>query len=278
MNRELKDISSKLETSLVEVFEKIHNAADLLKINFFCIGATALLILVKYYYEKKIRLRSTKDVDFGIMIDNWDSFDKLKNILIEKFGFNETEVIHRVIYNDIPIDIVPFDLNSGYNILPGSGTKLIVLGLEEAFEHSIPIKIKKDPELIINFASITGIAILKLIAWYDSFPARQKDAEDISIIINNYSDFGNMERLFNEERDIISDENTDYNLASARLLGRDIKRMSNDNTLKLLKEILDPGNLGFDHLIQNMLEGQYEESRFEEVKKVLLSLYRGLSD
>jgi predicted nucleotidyltransferase len=87
-----------------------------------------------------------------------------------------------------------------------------------------------------------------------------------------------MERLFNEEGDIVSDENTDYNIASARLLGRDIKRMSNDNTLEILREILDPGNVRFDHLIQNMLEGQYEESRFEEVKKVLLSLYRGLSD
>ncbi len=279
MNRELKDISSKLETSLVEVFAKIHDAADLLRINFFCIGATALLIMIKYYYENKIRLRITQDVDFGIMIDNWDSFDKLKNTLVEKFGFNDTNKIHRVTCNGITIDIIPFGLIGGNNIKwPNSETKLMVLGFEEAFEHSIPVKIKNDPEIILNFASIPGIAILKLIAWYDSFPARQKDAEDISIIINNYSDFGNMERLFNEEGDIVSDENTDYNIASARLLGRDIKRMSNDNTLEILREILDPGNVRFDHLIQNMLEGQYEESRFEEVKKVLLSLYRGLSD
>ena len=42
------------------------------------------------------------------------------------------------------------------------------------------------------------------------------------LIIRHYLDAGNLDRLFDEGIDIVEEDEYDYDLASARLLGRDI--------------------------------------------------------
>lgn len=281
MSNELKDISNKIDNFFVDVFERVNTAAGALTIKFFVIGATAKLILVKYYYEKKISLRSTQDIDFGIMIDNWDRFKDLKKLLISEFGFNETKIEHRIILNGTLVDIVPFGsiVDSDNKITwPNTENVFSVMGFEEVYENSIPIKIKANPEIVINFTSMAGLAVLKIIAWHDTFPERKKDAEDLLIIIQNYADFDNTERLYTEEITIFDHEDIDYWKASAQLLGRDIRKMVHANTLERMLLVLDESNDIYDYLVQHMLSNRYDDSKIEEVKKLLHHLVLGLKE
>jgi len=79
---------------------------------------------------------------------------------------------------------------------------------------------------------------MKLIAWKDGYPSRSRDALDILYIIRNYIDAGNSERLFKENKDLVNDE-FDYELTGAKLLGRDIAKLASPATLTFIKEILD---------------------------------------
>lgn len=96
--------------------------------------------------------------------------------------------------------------------------------------------------------NLAGLALLKLISWDDNPERRSKDASDLFLIIRHYLEAGNLDRLFEEESDLIED-NYDYNLASARLLGRDVRNISSPTTKTKLIEILKRENLTFYYTI-----------------------------
>ena len=157
-----------------------------------------------------------------------------------------------------------------------------VSGFEEAYEHSLPVKLRGDSESRIPFASPTGLAILKIIAWDDrTFDLRNKDAKDLSYIIRNYLDAGNDERMHNEEHDLFEEENYDYELAGARLLGRDIARTSYPHTKTAILRILESqtGEQEDYPLVDEMRDGRTAEGDvFEENLKLLEILKQGIED
>ena len=241
MSVKLLDISNKIDSSTLEVLKLISEAADSVQANFFIIGAAARDIIFNLVHNINI-YRATNDIDFGVRLKNWDDYKKLTDALLAK-GFSSSNIVHKFQYKSIPgIDIIPFgkiSLNSSSIIWPDNQAKAMnVLGFEECFRDIQLVKIISNPDLIIKIASIRGLVIMKLIAWKDGYPSRSHDALDILYIIRNYIDAGNSERLFKENKDLVNDE-FDYELTGAKLLGRDIAKLASPATLTFIKEILD---------------------------------------
>ncbi len=90
----------------------------------------------------------------------------------------------------------------------------------------------------IRVASLVGLTILKLLAWKDRDFGREKVAIDLFLILGNYLDVENPQRLWEEHPDIASGDDFDYERAGARLLGRDIHDVVSPETLGILIEVL----------------------------------------
>jgi len=57
--------------------------------------------------------------------------------------------------------------------------------------------------------------------------------------MNKYEEAGNSERLYEEDLPLLQEEGFDTTLAGARLLGRDMAKISDPKTFLIVKEILD---------------------------------------
>jgi predicted nucleotidyltransferase len=225
----------------------IDNAARTLNLPYFLAGAMARDILLTHVYGINTGL-ATIDVDFGVAVDGWDEFKKIKTCLLETGLFNAAEKIeHRIYYrpaaskSGYPIDIIPF---RGVETTPRTiawppERKIImsVIGYEEALAAAEQVKI--DDTLTVPIASLPGLALLKLFAWQDRHAETPKDALDIAMLFRHYSAAGNQDRLFNDEMPLLEAVEFDHDLASPRLLGKDVRQIVTAATLEAAAALLN---------------------------------------
>jgi predicted nucleotidyltransferase len=76
MTQQLLDISRKISSHILEVIEAISNIAVSLDISFFVCGALARDIILHNVFDIEIK-RATEDVDFGVMVEDWDEVGRL---------------------------------------------------------------------------------------------------------------------------------------------------------------------------------------------------------
>ncbi len=106
------DVSEKLPTGLVEVYSQIHGIAAELSVPLLIVGATARDIILVHGYNAAIE-RGTKDVDFGIEVQNWEHYEVLRTALIEAGFTPHSKKAHQLNTTDsdgLPweIDLIPF--------------------------------------------------------------------------------------------------------------------------------------------------------------------------
>ena len=282
MSKKLIDLSGKIDSLILEILETIEKVSRSLSMDFFVVGATARDIILECAYGIST-MRATQDIDFGVRVSNWKQFEKFKEGLIKTGRFNSTKEVQRLSYKgDFPVDIIPFGKiaapKESFTWPPEYEIEMNILGFNESYEHSMLVRLKAEPLVEVHFVSLAGLAIMKIIAWYDKYPLRKSDAKDLSLLIRNYLAVGNEKRLYNEESDLIVDD-FDYEGASARLLGRDIADISHRKTLEVIIGILnsETGNQSGYRLIEHMVENSENfDYDFEEILKLLESLKIGL--
>ncbi|MDQ7818416.1 MAG: nucleotidyl transferase AbiEii/AbiGii toxin family protein [Melioribacteraceae bacterium] len=235
------DISTKIDPFSLEVLTLVSKITDTLKMDFFVIGASARDIIFNLVHNIKIQ-RGTNDIDFSMRVRNWEDYLKLTNALQEN-NFTPSQIVHRFTYKTIPsIDIIPFgEISSDSNTIkwPDKEAKeMSVIGFEECYLDSELVRIQSNPPLDIKIASTRGMVLMKLISWKDGYPSRSRDAIDISYIIKNYIEAGNMDRMQSEHADLINEE-FDFELTGATLVGRDIKHITKSSTLEYLINMLE---------------------------------------
>jgi len=261
----------------IEILKHINSICDKLGFPFVLIGAQArdLILTGKYGLTPGT---TTHDIDLAIMVRDWADFNQLKDDLF-KNGFakvNGTE--HKFCYKDAyTIDIVPFgkiEDNGQIAWPPDNDPKMSVVGFQEMYDNSEVINI--DDDLSLNVASLAGLTMIKLIAWNDRRYSIKKDGEDLALIMKDYADAGNLDRLYDgNDNDIVQDCAFDLELAGAQLLGRDIARIAGSKTkhslLSILEKELDGDN---DLLIETMLANFSEN--YDLTRDVLLSFRKGI--
>lgn len=283
MKGNLLDLSGKIDKVRLLAFEKVSRVADSLGVPFFIIGAAARdLILMNGHNIPTIR--ATLDIDFGVQVPSWDQYLKLKQGLVETGEFTETEDVQRMMFQgSLRIDLIPFgpiaDNTSTIKWPPNQKIVMSILGFEESFRHSQTVRLSSNPKLEIKIVTLAGLAAMKIISWKDRYPERDRDASDLALIIRNYTDAGNVERIFDEALDLVDSEDFDYVSVGARLLGRDIAVILSTDAKAVVLEILnnETGKQDRYRLIEDMMRSDVSSiNDFEDVLRWLEEVKTGI--
>lgn len=282
MNNILFNLSGKIEKPIVNALYTLKKVADSLNIPFFVVGASARDLILKHCYGIEPP-RKTGDIDLGVEAANWQQFKELTESLIATGQFFPTKETQRFLCGVILIDIVPFgpitDDNKKISWPPEHEIIMSMVGFKEAFEYSITVRLSSDPVLDIKLSTLPGLAIMKLISWKDKYPERKRDAGDLLLIMNKYEEAGNSERLYGEELPLLQEEDFDARMAGIRLLGRDMAKISDPQTFRIIKSILDGEieDVSQYKLVSDMIrESGSLQARFGEILSRLEKLRQGI--
>lgn len=287
MRNILFDISGKIEkigSNKVNALYEVKKVANSLEISFFVIGASARDFILEHCYNIKSP-RMTEDIDLGVEVADWDKFYELSKALLSTGKFSKTRGKQRLLFKDVYIDIVPFGPIAGKDKKiswpPEHEISMSILGFEEAYEYSITVRLSSKPELDIKFSTLSGLALMKIISWKEMYPDRKTDAEDLLFIMKNYEVAGNEERLYSQALSLLEEEDFDTRLAGIRLLGMDIAKISDPQTLKAVKEILEgeTGEQSRYRLVEDMVSGiSVYSDQFDEILNYVEKLKEGISE
>lgn len=277
------DLSKKIDEPFRSLFIDFDGIIKPLQLEYFLVGAQARDIFLSKIYDCATT-RATMDFDFAIQLADWDQYSEMRRHLLESGKFNDSNIPHRFIHNGTTmIDIIPFgniEAPPGQITWQSKGASTMsMVGFQEAYDSSVAVTVSKSPSVDIRVCTLAGLVILKLIAWTERETGRNKDAKDILSIMKNYLDAGNSDYLFGKEKDILDDEEFDYERGGVRLLGRHIGRMSSDVTRHKLLTILDKETSSSFSLIRDMQDSIVFDSDFSEIALNLLQyLLQGIND
>jgi predicted nucleotidyltransferase len=254
------NISGKIDSGTVALYEGVSDAASRLEIPFVVVGASARDIVLHYGHDARIQ-RATTDVDFGIQVPDWSAFDALKESLLEN-GYSETRALHRVVSpGDVQVDIVPFGQveDEEFNIAwPPDGDRVMnVLGFQEVCDNAEIVRIQDDPPVDIPVATPEGLAVLKLIAWADrTADLRGKDAKDLLYLFTTYEKIPTINSGLHEDQDLMEYYDWDIELASAYQLGVDAESIAEDQTYDAIASLFngEHESLSVELLVEEMCE------------------------
>jgi len=183
------------------------------------------------------------DIDLGIEVESWEQFNKLTESLLSTPKISSVTKPQKFRCESVLLDIIPFgeitDKNRRISWPPEHEIFMNMLGFKEAYENSITVRLSSFPELDIKLPSLPGLALMKIISWKEQFPERKKNAEDLLLIMQKYERAGNLDRLYDKEQELLKEENFDVINAGIRLLGRDMAKITDPNTLSAVRNILD---------------------------------------
>lgn len=181
------DLSNKLPSEQVNIIRQVVHAAENQGLRLFIVGAQARDLLLQHAYDLPVH-RATNDIDFGIVVESWDEFTRLRDALIasEKFQSHKTMRQKLVHESGLLVDLVPFgDLEKPSGQIawpPDFSVVMSTVGFREAYDNSIEVRIADD--LIVKVASLAGLALMKIIAWDDR--QFERDAQDLALIMKHY--------------------------------------------------------------------------------------------
>lgn len=231
------------ESQYREIFLALERGFIKFGIDFYLVGATARDVWMKGVHDLPPQ-RATRDIDFAILINDSLVFDELKGYLIGKEGFIPYEENQFVLIwkDQTQVDLIPFgDLEAeGVVTVRGTGfTSMNVEGFREVFEQAAEEIETEDQRFKV--CTLSGLVILKLIAWDDRPEVRGEDIDDITEIIKNYFHLRD-EEIFSNHSDLFTDE-IEIDEIAAQFLGREIGTIvsGNQQLLERIKGILEKG-------------------------------------
>lgn len=225
-----------------ETFDCIDEVMQEFKIPYYLIGVSAIALeLLKEGIKPS---RGTKDIDFAIMISNAKEYENISTALEVK-GFNKVAAPWTFYSSKfkVTIDFLPFgEIEENYTVnFNERNADLHVLGIREVMEEAVAVQIE---EKIANIPPLSGMVILKLIAWSDRPEERGDDLPDILRIIQHYYNL-KWNEIVEKHFDTLDKEPFDQLLIAAEVLGRDSSlylrksRAISERVLNVLKNNLE---------------------------------------
>jgi predicted nucleotidyltransferase len=218
------DLAAKSElTFLAELVADLRAATPAWKP--LLVGAMARDLLLHYAYNIPVS-RATEDIDLGFAVADWEDFAALRAALLASTHFEaHRSLVHRFSHRrGRQIDLIPFgglERPDGSIAWPPQGDEVMtVIGYREALASANDVMLPEGQRVLV--VSLPMLAVLKVIAWSARHTtAPRQDAVDLLLILKNYLDAGNQQRLYDEAAHLLDDSNFDYERAGAWLAGRD---------------------------------------------------------
>jgi predicted nucleotidyltransferase len=280
------DISHKIDPGRVSVLRSIKEVAEELDIPFFVVGAFARDVIFEHIHRIPSP-RVTEDIDLGVEVANWEEFQRLTGALIKREILTATKSPHRFVDNThtTVVDIVPYGGITGerkrISWPPDHDMIMSMLGFEEAYSSALKVRLSNEPVLEILVPSAAALALLKIISWADAYPRREREAQDLLFILENYDATGIGTQLYESHVTLLTEEGYDSRIAAVRLLGRDIAQMSGLETIKTVTEILmreTDEDQGFKMLSHMSKGASFRSVRFEAALQLLKKLLQGIQE
>jgi predicted nucleotidyltransferase len=286
MNNISIDISGKVDPEGVSVLRSIKGVAEEFDIPFFVVGAFARDVIFEHIHRIPSP-RITEDIDLGVEVASWEEFQRLTGAMIERELLTATKSPHRFIagaYATV-VDIVPYGGITGetkrISWPPDHDMIMSMVGFEEAYRSALVVRLSNKPVLEILVPSVPALALLKIVSWADAYPRRERDAQDLLFILENYDATGIEAQLYESHVPLLTEEGYDPKLASVRLLGRDIAQLCGPETVKTVTEILtsetdeDQGFRMLSHMVKGV---SFQGAKFENALQLLKKLLQGIQE
>jgi predicted nucleotidyltransferase len=246
MKHMLFDLSAKPELQpLADVVRPLQLEAAKLGAPLFLMGAAARDVMLLHAYGINT-LRLTEDMDFGVMVRDWATFAALRHALLAGGAFEARfkDATHKLWHRSgRPLDIVPFGgVERPNRTLAWPPGELIVFdcfGMQEAMRSGHEVRLPGGGSLLV--ASLPALALLKVTAWQDrKFTHPGRDAGDLMLYLRHYLDCDRYDHAAQVYPDLFDAPDYVHEVASARLLGRDLRQLLDEAAAERVLQILLP--------------------------------------
>jgi predicted nucleotidyltransferase len=249
------------------------------------VGAMARDVMLLHAHG--IRLpRTTTDVDIALAARNWAAFHQLRNALLASAKFvARTQTLHKLVHVDfnIAIDLIPFsgleDENGNIAWPPDNAEVMSLTGYREAHASALVLGLPDAQQL--RMVSLPMLAVLKVLAWiHRHLIEPRKDARDLDVILCNYLQAGNDERLYGEFAYLLDDPAYDYGFAGAWICGHDARNTleaNSDRTPQILARLNKMLDRETDPDGPLKYVGEIQSGNPDKTRKILAAFAAGLN-
>lgn len=272
-NPTYKDYSFANHGEVYQILEEVFTSHS---IKYYLIGANARD--VQLYKAGLKPARNTADIDFAIMVPDFEKYDILFDELCSR-GFKKTNENYRLIYDksNTILDLLPYgEIEQDYTVnFDSRDISLSVLGFKEVGEQAEEIIIK-EAGFSLPTSPVVGLIILKLVSWNDK-KDRIKDLEDISLLLDSGWEFYEDE-AYENHLDLFVDD-FEMTTAAARIIGRKMKPIlaSNEKLHQTIMHLLEEAILEKPkaNTTEVILALNMKKS-LQEVQKILSQIKQGI--
>jgi predicted nucleotidyltransferase len=276
---------SRIEPEKLIVFKEVLASAAAEHIPIALIGAFARDVFLVGIHNIS-PTRKTMDVDWAVKVKDWAHYKRLRDNLILKKNFKEApEKNHPERLVDSSgncVDILPFggveDVSKSSITWPEDDSQMSMLGFEEAFQSAVELMVSDGTStLAVPVVGLTGIVLLKIIAWTDrenNLRARRKHIKDIHTIISHYTRISS-DRLKTGADSDLAEMYPDAILSGARLLGRDLRRLCHKETEMALDKLFKRQSASKGECLFNQDFRDHCQGSYTKAKALVQALYMG---
>lgn len=188
-------------------------------VEYLVVGATARTI-VSVGLVGRPPERATRDIDLAVGVSSWADFERLAQRL-EKRG----RTPHAFVVERVEVDVVPCGGIEGEDrtILWPDDHRMNVRGLSEAVSSAVTVLLPGG--LAVRVPSVPALALLKLLTWWDRRRDTTRDAVDLATMIGWYSSGTYLDRLYDDQLDVLARHDFNPAPAGAWLLGRHVAEL-----------------------------------------------------
>lgn len=272
-NPTYKDYSFAHHSQVYNILEETFSANN---IKYYLIGANARDVQL---YKAGIKpTRATADIDFAIMVPDFEIYNELFDALCKE-GFRRTKENYRLIYHktNTVIDLMPYgEIEQDYMVnFTECDITFSVLGFKEVGEYAENITIN-EAGFSLPTSPVVGLIILKLISWSDKRD-RIKDLEDISMLLNYGWEFYE-EEAYENHLDLFDDD-FEMTVVAARIIGRKMKPILelNKKLHQTIITVLEAAILEKPKAENpEIILAQHMNKSLEEVQRILNEIKKGI--
>jgi predicted nucleotidyltransferase len=269
------------QPAISEMLSSLERGFSQFGIDFYLVGAVARDVWMSGINKIKPG-RTTRDIDFAVLINDKGTFEALKDYLINTKDFHPYKGNDFVlIWKDkMQVDFLPFGAieDEDANVITnGIGlTSSSLQGFKEIYDEGLP-ELELEEKHLFKFCTLPGIVILKLIAYHDRPEKRRDDIKDISDILNHFFNMYQHE-IWENHNELFEQEEAELKEIAARVMGREMAKIAkrNEKLFTRLTDILNRNTVDVAESKIGAIMTEYFENTVEENVKLLLHLKQGL--
>jgi len=255
------------------IFDALERAMMKTGVDFYLIGAQSRDVWTNHLDLKG--KRTTNDIDYMVYVKNKEIWEALINYLITTEGFHPDKELPYRFDNNGVMDLIPFGgmETDDEVILENPFIELSVFGCKEVAENESIVEGK------FKIITLAGLCILKLVAYDEKPDGRAKDFDDFLFVVSNYHEIAGNELFTGEFDDLLQNE-FEYTIAAARMLGRQMERTlsKNERLGGRIKAVLHRKLQGYDFgEIDNMYACDKSDKLILQFKLIAETL-KGIND